>query len=132
MLKIYVIIIAIFVLSYIGYFAKRWVLPMYRFLVKSDAVSQLYTVIKVLVEDEEEFVYNGEVHEISYGKYSISFKNTNEAIKAYEKILNETLEDYEHLDKMIILADDTFRQEKEKMADILAEIRKIQWERQAK
>lgn len=112
-------------------------LPMWRFMVRADAVIILYacynnmsSTIHLLEEIKSKFnVSNETLHVLSYGKYKLKFANNNEASIEFEKLVNEALEYYDKLG-WIAEVDNTFKTQKDELIRICSEVRTMRWQNQ--
>lgn len=100
--------------------------PMWRFMVRADAVIKLYGLFKEILKMD--FSKKEEI-EVSYGKYKLKFANTNEASIEFEKLVNEALEYYDKLG-WIAIVDDTFKVQKDELIRICSEVRTLRWQKQ--
>lgn len=100
--------------------------PMWRFMVRADAVIMLYGLFKEILKMD--FSKKEEI-EVSYGKYKLKFANTNEASIEFEKLVNEALEYYDKLG-WIAIVDDTFKVQKDELIRICSEVRTLRWQKQ--
>lgn len=121
------IIFIVSIIFLIAFIIIKIVLPMWRFMVRADAVIELYKIFETILE--QDFSSKEEKIEISYGKYKIEFANTNEASIEFEKIVNEALEYYDKLG-WIAIADDSFKVQKNKLINICSEVRTLRWKKQ--
>lgn len=100
--------------------------PMWRFMVRADAVIMLYGLFKEILKMD---FSKKEKIEVSYGKYKLKFANTNEASIEFEKLVNEALEYYDKLG-WIAFVDDTFKVQKDELIRICSEVRTLRWQKQ--
>ncbi len=100
--------------------------PMWRFMVRADAVIKLYGLFKKILKMD--FSKKEEI-EVSYGKYKLKFANINEASIEFEKLVNEALEYYDKLG-WIAIVDDTFKVQKDELIRICSEVRTLRWQKQ--
>ncbi len=100
--------------------------PMWRFMVRADAVIKLYGLFKEILKMD---FSKKEKIEVSYGKYKLKFANTNEASIEFEKLVNEALEYYDKLG-WIAIVDDTFKVQKDELIRICSEVRTLRWQKQ--
>ena len=126
MLQQFFALIIIFIILTIAFVVIKIALPMWRFMVRADAVVNLYVLFKKLLKVEFSKEYKIEV---SYGKYKLEFTNTNEASIEFEKLINEALEYYDKLG-WIAIADDTFKGQKDELIRICSEVRTLRWQKQ--
>lgn len=126
MLQQFFALIIIFIILTIAFVVIKIALPMWRFMVRADAVVNLYVLFKKLLEVE--FSKEDKI-EVSYGKYKLEFTNTNEASIEFEKLINEALEYYDKLG-WIAIADDTFKGQKDELIRICSEVRTLRWQKQ--
>lgn len=100
--------------------------PMWRFMVRADAIIMLYGLFKEILKMD---FSKKEKIEVSYGKYKLKFANTNEASIEFEKLVNEALEYYDKLG-WIAIVDDTFKVQKDELIRICSEVRTLRWQKQ--
>lgn len=106
------------------------VLPMWRFMIRADAVIELYSLFKELLkkdfskEDKIKLTYGNGSH-----KYELEFSNTSEASIEFEKIVQEALEYYDKLG-WIAIADNSFKVQQKKLIQICSEVRTMRWQKQ--
>lgn len=117
------IILIIFLIAFI---IIKIAVPMWRFMVRADAVIKLYVLFKELLKKD---FSKEEKIEVSYGKYKLKFANTNEASIEFEKLVNEAFEYYDKLG-WIAIADDTFKAQKDELIRICSEVRTLRWQKQ--
>lgn len=117
------IILIIFLIAFI---IIKIAVPMWRFMVRADAVIKLYGIFKEILKMD--FSKKEEI-EVSYGKYKLKFANTNEASIEFEKLVNEALEHYDKLG-WIAIVDDTFKVQKDELIRICSEVRTLRWQKQ--
>ena len=118
------IILIIFLIAFI---IIKIAVPMWRFMVRADAVIKLYDlyfkeILKMDISIKEKI-------EVSYGKYKLKFSNTNEASIEFEKVVNEALEYYDKLG-WIAIVDDTVKVQKDELIGICSEVRTLRWQKQ--
>ena len=117
------IILIIFLIAFI---IIKIAVPMWRFMVRADAVIKLYDFFKEILKMD--FSIKEKI-EVSYGKYKLKFANTNEASIEFEKLVNEALEYYDKLG-WIAIVDDTFKVQKDELIRICSEVRTLRWQKQ--
>ena len=100
------IILIIFLIAFI---IIKIAVPIWRFMVRADAVIKLYDLFKEILKMD--FSIKEKI-EVSYGKYKLKFSNTNEASIEFEKLVNEALEYYDKLGWIAIVVDDTVKVQK--------------------
>ena len=116
----------VFIISLIAFVIIKIAVPMWRFMVRADAVIKLYVLFKEVLRmdfSKEEKI------EVSYGKYKLKFANTNEASIEFEKLVHEALEYYDKLG-WIAVVDDTFKAQKDELIRICSDVRTLRWEKQ--
>ena len=116
----------VFIISLIAFVIIKIAVPMWRFMVRADAVIKLYVLFKEILRmdfSKEEKI------EVSYGKYKLKFANTNEASIEFEKLVHEALEYYDKLG-WIAVVDDTFKAQKDELIRICSDVRTLRWEKQ--
>ena len=118
------IILIIFLIAFI---IIKIALPIWRFMVRADAVIKLYDLFKEILKMD--FSIKEKI-EVSYGKYKLKFSNTNEASIEFEKLVNEALEYYDKLGWIAIVVDDTVKVQKDELIEICSEVRTLRWQKQ--
>lgn len=115
-----------FIIFLIAFIIIKIAVPMWRFMIRADAVIKLYGLFKEILRME---FSKEEKIEVSYGKYKLKFTNTNEASIEFEKLVNEALKYYDKLG-WIAVVNDTFKAQKDKLIHICSEVRMLRWEKQ--
>ena len=110
------IILIIFLIAFI---IIKIAVPIWRFMVRADAVIKLYDLFKEILKMD--FSIKEKI-EVSYGKYKLKFSNTNEASIEFEKLVNEALEYYDKLGWIAIVVDDTVKVQKDELIGICSEV----------
>ena len=118
------IILIIFLIAFI---IIKIAVPIWRFMVRADAVIKLYDLFKEILKMD--FSIKEKI-EVSYGKYKLKFSNTNEASIEFEKLVNEALEYYDKLGWIAIVVDDTVKVQKDELIGICSEVRILRWQKQ--
>lgn len=118
------IILIIFLIAFI---IIKIAVPIWRFMVRADAVIKLYDLFKEILKMD--FSIKEKI-EVSYGKYKLKFSNTNEASIEFEKLVNEALEYYDKLGWIAIVVDDTVKVQKDELIEICSEVRTLRWQKQ--
>ena len=118
------IILIIFLIAFI---IIKIAVPIWRFMVRADAVIKLYDLFKEILKMD--FSIKEKI-EVSYGKYKLKFSNTNEASIEFEKLVNEALEYYDKLGWIAIVVDDTVKVQKDELLEICSEVRTLRWQKQ--
>ena len=118
------IILIIFLIAFI---IIKIAVPIWRFMVRADAVIKLYDLFKEILKMD--FSIKEKI-EVSYGKYKLKFSNTNEASIEFEKLVNEALEYYDKLGWIAIVVDDTVKLQKDELIGICSEVRTLRWQKQ--
>lgn len=116
----------ILIIFMIGLIIIKIAVPMWRFMVRADAVIRLYPLFKDLLK--EDFSKKEKI-KLQYGKFELKFSNTNEASIEFEKMVMETLEYYDKLD-WIAVVDDSFKGYKDELVKISFEVRTLRWHKQ--
>lgn len=116
----------VFIISLIAFVIIKIAVPMWRFMVRADAVIKLYVLFKEILRKD---FSKEEKIEVSYGKYKLKFANTNEASIEFEKLVHEALEYYDKLG-WIAVVDDTFKAQKDELIRICSDVRTLRWEKQ--
>lgn len=105
-------------------------LPMWRFMIRADAVIELYSLFKELLK--KDFSKENKI-ELTYGngshKYKLEFSNTSEASIEFEKIVQEALEYYDKLG-WIAIVDNSFQVQQKELLQICSEVRMMRWQKQ--
>ena len=118
------IILIIFLIAFI---IIKIAVPIWRFMVRADAVIKLYDLFKEILKMD--FSIKEKI-EVSYGKYKLKFSNTNEASIEFEKLVNEALEYYDKLGWIAIVVDDTVKVQKDELLGICSEVRTLRGQKQ--
>ena len=101
--------------------------PLYRYMLISDVVIHLYhTVYLDLINTNFESV---EAIEVSYGGYTILFRNIYDAGTELEKLITKALSYYDELEWIVDL-DDDLKYEKKRLVEICHEIRMLRWKKE--
>jgi len=116
-----------FIILFIVFIIINLAIPIWRFIVRADSVIQLYGLFKDKFSTD--FSKEEKIIEISYGKYTLSFANTDEASIEFEKLANDALEYYDKLG-WIADVDDTFKTEKDELIQICNDVRMLRWNNQ--
>ena len=119
-----VLIIAVIVL--IAIIIIKIALPMWRFMVRADAVIQLYDIFKKTFLQND---FSEKLIQVSYGDYKIEFTNTHEASVEFEKLVNDALHYYEQLG-WIAIADSSLNAQKTELINICSEVRTLRWQKE--
>lgn len=126
MLQQFFAFLIVFIISLIAFVIIKIAIPMWRFMIRADSVIQLYVLFKELLRmdfSKEEKI------EVSYGKYKLTFANTNEASIEFEKLVHDALEYYDKLG-WIAVVDDTFKNQKDELIRICSDVRMLRWDKQ--
>ncbi len=115
-----------FIIFLIAFIIIKIAVPMWRFMVRADAVIKLYGLFKEILRVE---FSKEEKIKVSYGKYTLKFANTNEASIEFEKLVHEALEYYDKLG-WIAVVDTTCKAQKDELIHICSEVRMLRWEKQ--
>ena len=107
--------------AYIIFVIIKIGIPLWRFMVKEDAIVNLYVLFNELLKRD----FQKEI-EVSYGKYKLKFANTHEASIEFEKLIHEALECYDQLAQLPIV-DDNLKSRKDKLVKICHEVRTLRW-----
>ena len=105
-------------------------LSMWRFMIRADAVINLYSLFKEILkkdfskENKIELTYVSKSH-----LYKLEFSNTNEASIEFEKIVQEALEYYDEL-RWIAIIDNSFKIKQKELLQICSEVRMMRWRKQ--
>ncbi len=102
-------------------------LPMWRFMIRADAVIDFYSWVEELLkkdfskENKIKLTYSNGILE-----YKLEFSNTNEASIEFEKIVQEALEYYDK----IAIVDNSFEVQQKELLQICSEVRMMRWQKQ--
>lgn len=122
--SIIIVIVAVVVILIV-----KVALPMWRFMIRADAVIELYSLFKELLQ--KDFAKESKI-ELTYGngshKYKLEFSNTREASLEYEKIVQEALEYYDKLG-WIAIVDNSFKAQQQELLRICSEVRMMRWQK---
>ena len=108
---------AISIIFLVAFPIIKYVLPIWRFMLRTDATIKMYDRCKSLLRRG---FMKGEKIEVSYGKYKLNFSNTNEACTEFEKLIKEALKCYDNLGNIIVK--ELFKAEKEKLLSMIDDI----------
>ncbi len=131
MLHQFFAILFISIVTLVVFFVVQVALPIWRFMIRADAVINLYPLFKKLLN--KDFSKEIEIVELTYSigshKCKLEFSNKYEASIEFEKIVQEALEYYDKLG-WIAIVDDSFKVQQKELLQICYEVRTMRWQKQ--
>ena len=130
MLHQFLAILFILIVTLVVIYIFKVALPMWRFIIRANAVIELYPFFKKILkrdfskENKIRLIYNNGIC-----MYILEFSNTCEASFEFEKIVKEALEYYDKLGA-ITFVDNSFKVLKEQLIQICSEVRIMRWQKQ--
>lgn len=91
-------------------------------MVKSEYLIELYNVYKIFVKNK----FDGKEVSITYGNNRIEFSSSKEAGEKFEALVNEALSYYDKL-WVIAMHDTDFKNKRDTLINICAEVRTLRW-----
>lgn len=91
-------------------------------MVKSQYLIELYNVYKIFVKNK----FDGKEVSITYWNNRIEFSSSKEAGEKFEALVNETLSYYDKLG-VIAMHDTDFKNKRDTLINICAEVRTLRW-----
>lgn len=106
----------------------KFFLPFYIFLTRADdTITQYQLFLKKILETDFSKSEPLELEYKSFKKYTWKIYNTAEASKEFEKLVTQALEAYDNINGTIKFVDNYSFKQKNKLVEILREIRLLRW-----